>query len=189
MCSHAALLAHGDGLRQRLPGCLRHGLDGKQLGSGSDSAGSAGREVHTLNMSLKYAFVCLDIYVIRYLFRNNTVCIVSFCLFCYRESIYRLLPQTTPENIAKNFDQYTVDPGTRYPNLNSSCVRTHQVTLLTTIHPLSQCTQGLECLDFLKVFPFHSFSGASLVHQQRAESLLSGTCRNHTSTCQSLQTK
>ncbi|KAM7406113.1 hypothetical protein PAMP_000512 [Pampus punctatissimus] len=44
-----------------------------------------------------------------------------------RESIYRLLPQTTPENIAKNFDQYTIDPGTRYPNLNSSSVRPHQV--------------------------------------------------------------
>ncbi|KAK2914310.1 hypothetical protein Q8A67_002709 [Cirrhinus molitorella] len=44
-----------------------------------------------------------------------------------RESLYRLLPQTTPENIAKNFDLYTVDPGTRYPNLNSNCVRPHQV--------------------------------------------------------------
>ncbi|CAI5763429.1 F-actin-monooxygenase MICAL2 isoform X7 [Podarcis lilfordi] len=44
-----------------------------------------------------------------------------------RESIYRLLPQTTPENITKNFDQYTIDPATRYPNLNSSCVRPHQV--------------------------------------------------------------
>lgn len=48
-------------------------------------------------------------------------------LCVYRESIYRLLPQTTPENIAKNFDQYTIDPGTRYPNLNSSCLRPHQV--------------------------------------------------------------
>ncbi|XP_056600758.1 F-actin-monooxygenase mical2b isoform X12 [Triplophysa dalaica] len=44
-----------------------------------------------------------------------------------RESLYRLLPQTTPENIAKNFDLYTIDPGTRYPNLNSTCVRPHQV--------------------------------------------------------------
>ncbi|KAG7522762.1 protein-methionine sulfoxide oxidase mical2b-like isoform X1 [Solea senegalensis] len=44
-----------------------------------------------------------------------------------RESIYRLLPQTTTENISKNFDQYTIDPATRYPNLNSSCVRPHQV--------------------------------------------------------------
>ncbi|XP_051755747.1 F-actin-monooxygenase mical2b isoform X14 [Ctenopharyngodon idella] len=44
-----------------------------------------------------------------------------------RESLYRLLPQTTPENITKNFDLYTIDPGTRYPNLNSNCVRPHQV--------------------------------------------------------------
>ncbi|XP_059190994.1 F-actin-monooxygenase mical2b isoform X2 [Centropristis striata] len=44
-----------------------------------------------------------------------------------RESLYRLLPQTTTENISKNFEQYTIDPSTRYPNLNSSCVRPHQV--------------------------------------------------------------
>ncbi|XP_077424094.1 F-actin-monooxygenase mical2b-like isoform X5 [Vanacampus margaritifer] len=44
-----------------------------------------------------------------------------------RESIYRLLPQTTTENISKNFDQYTIDPATRYPNLSSSHVRPHQV--------------------------------------------------------------
>ncbi|XP_059681824.1 F-actin-monooxygenase MICAL2 isoform X6 [Gavia stellata] len=56
-----------------------------------------------------------------------------------RESIYRLLPQTTPENINKNFDQYTIDPGTRYPNLNSSCVRPHQVRQLYTTSELQQC--------------------------------------------------
>ncbi|XP_032748779.1 F-actin-monooxygenase MICAL2 isoform X7 [Rattus rattus] len=44
-----------------------------------------------------------------------------------RESLYRLLPQTTPENINKNFEQYTLDPATRYPNLNVHCVRPHQV--------------------------------------------------------------
>uniref|UniRef100_UPI0037E8AF3D F-actin-monooxygenase mical2b isoform X2 n=1 Tax=Semicossyphus pulcher TaxID=241346 RepID=UPI0037E8AF3D len=44
-----------------------------------------------------------------------------------RESLYRLLPQTTTENISKNFEQYCIDPATRYPNLNSSCVRPHQV--------------------------------------------------------------
>ncbi|XP_035387979.1 protein-methionine sulfoxide oxidase mical2b isoform X2 [Electrophorus electricus] len=48
-------------------------------------------------------------------------------LLSERESIYRLLPQTTAENITKNFDQYTIDPATRYPNLNSSCVRPQQV--------------------------------------------------------------
>ncbi|XP_068541470.1 F-actin-monooxygenase MICAL2 isoform X14 [Anas acuta] len=56
-----------------------------------------------------------------------------------RESIYRLLPQTTPENINKNFDQYTIDPGTRYPNLNSSCVRPHQVRQLYVTSELQQC--------------------------------------------------
>ncbi|TNN00813.1 hypothetical protein fugu_012059 [Takifugu bimaculatus] len=44
-----------------------------------------------------------------------------------RESIYRLLPQTTPENISKNFEQYSIDPVTRYPNLNVNYIRPHQV--------------------------------------------------------------
>ncbi|XP_067445041.1 F-actin-monooxygenase MICAL2 isoform X1 [Thunnus thynnus] len=57
-----------------------------------------------------------------------------------RESIYRLLPQTTPENIAKNFDQYTIDPGTRYPNLNSSCLRPHQVRHLYISGELNSCS-------------------------------------------------
>uniref|UniRef100_UPI0037E8D693 F-actin-monooxygenase mical2b isoform X4 n=1 Tax=Semicossyphus pulcher TaxID=241346 RepID=UPI0037E8D693 len=57
-----------------------------------------------------------------------------------RESIHRLLPQTTPENIAKNFEQYTIDPGTRYPNLNSSCVRPNQVRHLYISGELSSCS-------------------------------------------------
>uniref|UniRef100_A0A8C9RXF5 F-actin monooxygenase n=1 Tax=Scleropages formosus TaxID=113540 RepID=A0A8C9RXF5_SCLFO len=57
-----------------------------------------------------------------------------------RESLYRLLPQTTPENITKNFEQYTIDPGTRYPNLNSSCVRPHQVRHLYITGELQPCT-------------------------------------------------
>uniref|UniRef100_A0A8D0GBT2 Microtubule associated monooxygenase, calponin and LIM domain containing 2 n=1 Tax=Sphenodon punctatus TaxID=8508 RepID=A0A8D0GBT2_SPHPU len=57
-----------------------------------------------------------------------------------RESIYRLLPQTTPENITKHFDQYTIDPATRYPNLNSSCVRPHQVRHLYVTNELQQCS-------------------------------------------------
>ncbi|XP_041803216.1 F-actin-monooxygenase MICAL2 isoform X4 [Chelmon rostratus] len=57
-----------------------------------------------------------------------------------RESIYRLLPQTTPENIAKNFEQYTIDPATRYPNLNSSCVRPLQVRHLYISGELNSCS-------------------------------------------------
>ncbi|KAM9312985.1 F-actin-monooxygenase MICAL3 [Gastrophryne carolinensis] len=44
-----------------------------------------------------------------------------------RESIYRLLPQTTPENVSKNFNQYSVDPSTRYPNINLQFLRPSQV--------------------------------------------------------------
>uniref|UniRef100_A0A8C1JNK2 F-actin monooxygenase n=1 Tax=Cyprinus carpio TaxID=7962 RepID=A0A8C1JNK2_CYPCA len=44
-----------------------------------------------------------------------------------RESIYRLLPQTTPENVSKNFSQYSVDPTTRYPNISLHQVRPSQV--------------------------------------------------------------
>uniref|UniRef100_A0A3B4BZL3 F-actin monooxygenase n=1 Tax=Pygocentrus nattereri TaxID=42514 RepID=A0A3B4BZL3_PYGNA len=57
-----------------------------------------------------------------------------------RESIYRLLPQTTAENIMKNFEQYTIDPATRYPNLNSSCVRPHQVRHLYINGEQSSCS-------------------------------------------------
>ncbi|XP_013980927.2 protein-methionine sulfoxide oxidase mical2b isoform X1 [Salmo salar] len=61
-----------------------------------------------------------------------------------RESLYRLLPQTTTENISKNFEQYTIDPVTRYPNLNSSCVKPHQVCHLfingqQDSYPLERC--------------------------------------------------
>ncbi|XP_014792751.1 PREDICTED: protein-methionine sulfoxide oxidase MICAL3 isoform X20 [Calidris pugnax] len=44
-----------------------------------------------------------------------------------RESIYRLLPQTTPENVSKNFSHYSIDPATRYPNINMNFLRPQQV--------------------------------------------------------------
>ncbi|XP_039763096.1 F-actin-monooxygenase Mical isoform X3 [Pararge aegeria] len=45
-----------------------------------------------------------------------------------RESIYRLLAQTTPENLQRDFGAYTLDPCTRYPNLNRTAVTPHRVT-------------------------------------------------------------
>uniref|UniRef100_A0A672QEM0 F-actin monooxygenase n=1 Tax=Sinocyclocheilus grahami TaxID=75366 RepID=A0A672QEM0_SINGR len=63
-------------------------------------------------------------------------------LLSERESIYRLLPQTTAENISKNFEQYTIDPATRYPNLNSTCVRPHQAR-----HLYINGEQGLSSLE------------------------------------------
>ncbi|KAL2087369.1 hypothetical protein ACEWY4_016197 [Coilia grayii] len=44
-----------------------------------------------------------------------------------RESVYRLLPQTTPENISKNYAQYSLDPHTRYPNVNTHLINPAQV--------------------------------------------------------------
>ncbi|XP_025414741.1 F-actin-monooxygenase Mical isoform X3 [Sipha flava] len=46
-----------------------------------------------------------------------------------RESIYHILGQTTPENLHKNIASYTVDPHSRYPNLN-----THAVLPLQVVH-------------------------------------------------------
>ncbi|XP_077090865.1 protein-methionine sulfoxide oxidase mical3b isoform X4 [Siphateles boraxobius] len=44
-----------------------------------------------------------------------------------RESLYRLLPQTTPENVSKNYSQYSVDPASRYPNINMQLISAAQV--------------------------------------------------------------
>ncbi|KAM8750350.1 protein-methionine sulfoxide oxidase mical3a isoform 6-T6 [Acanthopagrus schlegelii] len=44
-----------------------------------------------------------------------------------RESIYRLLPQTTPENVNKNFSHYSLDPTTRYPNISLSFLKPSQM--------------------------------------------------------------
>ncbi|GFQ91432.1 protein-methionine sulfoxide oxidase mical3a [Trichonephila clavata] len=47
-----------------------------------------------------------------------------------RESIYRLLAQTTPENLSKDLNQYTLNPSSRYPNLNLLAVLPSQVRSL-----------------------------------------------------------
>ncbi|KAM9328430.1 protein-methionine sulfoxide oxidase mical3b [Pholidichthys leucotaenia] len=44
-----------------------------------------------------------------------------------RESLYRLLPQTTPENMQKNITLYSVDPVTRYLNTSPLTVTPTQV--------------------------------------------------------------
>uniref|UniRef100_A0A087XBX3 F-actin monooxygenase n=1 Tax=Poecilia formosa TaxID=48698 RepID=A0A087XBX3_POEFO len=44
-----------------------------------------------------------------------------------RESLYRLLPQTTPENMQKSISLFTVDPVTRYVNISPLTVTPAQV--------------------------------------------------------------
>ena len=34
---------------------------------------------------------------------------------------------TTPENISKNFDEFSINPATRYPNLNKSSVSPNRI--------------------------------------------------------------
>lgn len=56
--------------------------------------------------------------------------LATLCLFVclsYRESLYRLLPQTTPENMQKNITLFSVDPTTRYVNTSLLTVTPAQV--------------------------------------------------------------
>ncbi|KAH0620877.1 hypothetical protein JD844_021743 [Phrynosoma platyrhinos] len=87
----------------------------------------------------------LDILAERYdIVCSYTYDVVKFGKHYLSESIYRLLPQTTPENITKNFDLYTIDPTTRYPNLNSSCVRPHQILAFIHLDILTGATPKWE---------------------------------------------
>ena len=54
-----------------------------------------------------------------------------------RESIYRILGQTTPENTCKDFNSYTVDPITRYHRtMNRKLVSPYQIaSLVDTDNP------------------------------------------------------
>jgi hypothetical protein len=47
-----------------------------------------------------------------------------------RESIYQLLSQTTHDNIGKNYAEFTIDPMTRYVNLNTRILNEAQVRCL-----------------------------------------------------------
>ncbi|XP_071434583.1 F-actin-monooxygenase MICAL1 isoform X1 [Pithys albifrons albifrons] len=44
-----------------------------------------------------------------------------------RESIYQHLSQTSPDNTNKNISQYSIDPVTRYPNINLQAIKPNQV--------------------------------------------------------------
>ncbi|XP_017343002.1 F-actin-monooxygenase mical1 isoform X1 [Ictalurus punctatus] len=50
-----------------------------------------------------------------------------------RESVYQLLSQTTPENTSKNHAAYSIDPSTRYPNVNMSSIKPIQVKHLYNV--------------------------------------------------------
>uniref|UniRef100_A0A8C3HYM1 F-actin monooxygenase n=1 Tax=Chrysemys picta bellii TaxID=8478 RepID=A0A8C3HYM1_CHRPI len=49
-------------------------------------------------------------------------------LLAERESIYQQLSQTSPDNTNKNTSQYSIDPTTRYRNINLQAIKPNQVT-------------------------------------------------------------
>lgn len=63
--------------------------------------------------------------------RNSILAVLA-----QRESIYRLLAQTTPENLNRDIGSYTLDPSTRYPNLNKASVMVQQVSLVLLLAAL-----------------------------------------------------
>uniref|UniRef100_A0A8D3DAW2 F-actin monooxygenase n=1 Tax=Scophthalmus maximus TaxID=52904 RepID=A0A8D3DAW2_SCOMX len=55
-----------------------------------------------------------------------------------RESLYRLLPQTTPENMQKNIGLFSLDPTTRYVNVTPASITPAQVHTHTHTHTHTQ---------------------------------------------------
>ncbi|KAL1130961.1 hypothetical protein AAG570_012202 [Ranatra chinensis] len=86
-----------------------------------------------------------------------------------RESIYRLLAQTTPENLQRDLQSYTLDPHSRYPNLNSQAVLPVQVRgLFNTDDPvaveqfLKAPSQQQEMPKKRRMIKNHSFSDSQV---------------------------
>ncbi|CAM4676237.1 unnamed protein product [Leuciscus chuanchicus] len=61
-----------------------------------------------------------------------------------RESVYQLLSQTTPENTSKNYIAYSIDPSTRYPNVNLSSIQPRQVKRLYEVEDESKPNKQLK---------------------------------------------
>ncbi|KAL3208824.1 hypothetical protein MRX96_038575 [Rhipicephalus microplus] len=73
------------------------------------------------------------------------------------ESIYRLLAQTTPENLSKDMAEYSLNPSSRYPNLNLQTVLPSQRKRRrrdSIIHPdalLSWCQRQVALYSKIKI--------------------------------------
>uniref|UniRef100_A0A9J8ASL1 Molecule interacting with CasL protein 1 n=1 Tax=Cyprinus carpio carpio TaxID=630221 RepID=A0A9J8ASL1_CYPCA len=66
-----------------------------------------------------------------------------------RESVYQLLSQTTPENTSKNYAAYSIDPSTRYPNVNLSSIKPMQVKHAVLDAHLHACKNSVRRLEDL----------------------------------------
>ncbi|XP_060793348.1 F-actin-monooxygenase mical1 isoform X2 [Neoarius graeffei] len=98
-----------------------------------------------------------------------------------RESVYQLLSQTTPENTSKNYSAYSIDPNTRYPNVNVSSIKPTQVQHLYNVEDHSDTNKFSQ----KKKLPLCNKYQASL---RRVADLLSW-CQKHTAWCDRVKVK
>ncbi|XP_061618598.1 protein-methionine sulfoxide oxidase mical3a-like isoform X3 [Phyllopteryx taeniolatus] len=94
-------------------------------------------------------------------------------LLAERESVYRLLAQTTPENMQKNFSSYSLDPSSRYVNICLS-VTPEQVRHL--VDTGEKAGEDAETVDAVEASPWRPgemtpFPFAPVRHVARSESL------------------
>uniref|UniRef100_A0A670YNB8 Molecule interacting with CasL protein 1 n=1 Tax=Pseudonaja textilis TaxID=8673 RepID=A0A670YNB8_PSETE len=97
-----------------------------------------------------------------------------------RESIYQRLSQTSPDNMNKNINQYSIDPNTRYPNINLQAIKISQVNLPQTEmgekELLNWCQSNTASYHGIKVENFtHSWKSGlalcALIHHFRPDLL------------------
>lgn len=69
---------------------------------------------------------------------------MALSVMAERESIYRILAQTTSENLQQNYSHWTLNPHTRYPNLNRHLVTPSQVEHLITDNELRTSSNGTD---------------------------------------------
>ena len=63
-----------------------------------------------------------------------------------RETIFKLLPQVTPENLHKDHNQYSINPDSRYPNLNKKLINADQVTQVCVCVCVCVCVRVCVCI-------------------------------------------
>lgn len=136
-----ALLAAGHRCGQGLPRRLRRSVDGAAVGGRDPPAGGVGREVSVpvlLGWSLDQA---------------RMVALSPALSLAPRESIYQHLSQTSPDNTNKNISQYSIDPATRYPNINLQAFKPNQVPGpgLAMGHPSSPASPAVGVTPILMV--------------------------------------
>lgn len=76
---------------------------------------------------------------------------MALSVMAERESIYRILAQTTSENLQQNYTLWTLNPHTRYPNLNRHLVTPNQVEHLITDNDGKNNSESLTSKSRLKV--------------------------------------